>query len=153
MLSSDDLLTELTAPDQSPNAYDRPEPAARDKYGAIRTDVIDVHTRVGQLKKALGIIRINRGHPTRSRADVDHGPLHWHLREIIERRGWTMADLAVVSGLSYQFITVLVRGQCTGVTWDTLIKLCYALKIQPGTLITLDPPPKVYRKVYKSSEK
>ena len=59
------------------------------------------------------------------------------LGELLEGHGRTFYWLAKETGISHTTLWRLKKGKALGINFDTLEKLCRALKCQPGDVLSL----------------
>ena len=64
-----------------------------------------------------------------------HGRAVFRLRDLMNERGFSVSDLARISGVSRPTIMNLRDNYNKGVQLDTLARLCCALKVSIGTLL------------------
>ena len=57
--------------------------------------------------------------------------------EVLAEHGRTFYWLAKETGISHTTLWRLKKGKARGINFDTLEKLCQALKCQPGDVLTL----------------
>jgi len=57
--------------------------------------------------------------------------------EVLAEHGRTFYWLAKETGISHTTLWRLKKGKALGINFDTLEKLCQALKCQPGDVLTL----------------
>ena len=62
--------------------------------------------------------------------------------EILDDHGRTFYWLAKETGISHTTLWRLKKGKALGINFDTLEKLCGALKCQPGDVLSLASPRK-----------
>ena len=58
------------------------------------------------------------------------------ITELLEERGRTFYWLAKETGVSHTTLWRLKKGKALGINFETLEKLCEALKCQPGDLLS-----------------
>ena len=63
----------------------------------------------------------------------------WTLKDQIENKGISQAQLAVKANVSKNTINVLCRGGTHSVSLRTLSKLCAALAVEPWSLVQFNP--------------
>lgn len=65
------------------------------------------------------------------------------LDVMLARRKMTLKALSAAIGLSEQNLSMIKTGKVKGVRFDTLDRLCFALRCQPGDLLdhVPDEPP------------
>jgi putative transcriptional regulator len=61
------------------------------------------------------------------------------LQEVRKSRGLSQNDLARISSMSPQNIQKIEQGDAKSITFQTLERLCKALKCQPGDLLVWVP--------------
>jgi putative transcriptional regulator len=61
------------------------------------------------------------------------------LQEVRKSRGLSQNDLARISSMSPQNIQKIEQGDAKSITFQTLERLCRALKCQPGDLLVWVP--------------
>jgi putative transcriptional regulator len=59
------------------------------------------------------------------------------LKEAVKESGHTLYWLAKKSGVSYNTLWRLKKGSAKSINFDTLEKICGALKCKPGDILTL----------------
>ena len=59
------------------------------------------------------------------------------INELLEERGRTFYWLAKETGVSHTTLWRLKKGKALGINFETLEKLCGALKCQPGDLLSV----------------
>jgi putative transcriptional regulator len=57
--------------------------------------------------------------------------------ELLKGHGRTFYWLAKETGISHTTLWRLKKGKALGINFDTLVKLCQALKCQPGDVLSL----------------
>ena len=60
------------------------------------------------------------------------------VKEVAEARGMNMQNLATKSGISYSTIVDLWHDRTRRIDKDTLSRLCLALEVKPGDLLSFD---------------
>jgi putative transcriptional regulator len=68
------------------------------------------------------------------------GTIKIRVAEIMKERDLTAADLMRVAGIAYNTALALQRGTPARLDLNTLARLCYALKVEPGDLLEYVPP-------------
>src|SRR6266540_2889894 len=80
------------------------------------------------------------------------GSLTMEIRvdELLEKQGRTFYWLAKQTGISHTTLWRLKKGKAMGINFDTLEKLCQALKCQPGDVLSLINGRKIPKRPAKS---
>jgi putative transcriptional regulator len=63
--------------------------------------------------------------------------IEFELERHLERQGHTRYWLSKQTGIAYNTLTRLNKGRAKGVEFDTLAKICEALKLEPGDVLKL----------------
>lgn len=71
-------------------------------------------------------------------AEQDLSALSCHLDLVLERSGWTLAELSRAIGVTQANLSVLKNNRAKAIRYSTLIAICRALECQPGDLFTVD---------------
>jgi putative transcriptional regulator len=66
--------------------------------------------------------------------------------ELLEDHGRTFYWLAKETGISHTTLWRLKKGKALGINFDTLEKICWALKCQPGNVLRLVQDKKARKK-------
>lgn len=66
--------------------------------------------------------------------------------EILEQHGRTFYWLAKQTGISHTTLWRLKKAKALGINFDTLEKLCHALRCQPGDVLSLTDGKRVPKK-------
>lgn len=61
------------------------------------------------------------------------------LKEVSKEKGYTLTDISKATKLSMNTLSVLGRGESSGIQFDTLEKICSFLDVTPNDLIELSP--------------
>jgi putative transcriptional regulator len=59
-----------------------------------------------------------------------------HIDEILKNRGQSFYRLAKETGISHTTLWRLKKGKALGINFETLEKMCEALKCQPGDVLS-----------------
>lgn len=70
-----------------------------------------------------------------SDAAEPHG-IEVHLARLLAERGMTLAELAILVGVTNVNLSVLKNGRAKAVRFSTLGRICDVLGCQPGELLT-----------------
>ncbi len=63
-----------------------------------------------------------------------------HLGAILADREMQLQELSQLVDISMANLSILKNGKAKAIRFSTLIKLCHALRCQPGDLITIEEP-------------
>src|ERR1700704_2803046 len=79
-------------------------------------------------------------HVVTSVVHVETSMIEIRVDQLLAEHGRTFYWLAKETGISHTTLWRLKKGKALGINFETLEKMCQALKCQPGDVLALTPP-------------